>query len=84
VAGVLAQARSPVGGDGSRPGEDPVPPRARDRTFGSARRRTGGGYDQSQPMTDLQKFPNAVIPAWRSGDSGTVAPSGGTFLNGAR
>jgi hypothetical protein len=29
VAGVLAQAGSPVGG-GSRPGEDPVPPRARE------------------------------------------------------
>jgi aldose sugar dehydrogenase len=45
---------------------------------------TGGSYDQSQPMTDLQKFPNAMIPAWRSGDSGTVAPSGGTFLSGAQ
>jgi len=45
---------------------------------------TGGSYDQSQPMTDLQKFPNAMIPAWRSGDSGTVAPSGGTFLTGAQ
>jgi glucose/arabinose dehydrogenase len=42
------------------------------------------GYNQSVPMTDLQKFPNAMIPAWRSGDSGTVAPSGGTFLTGAQ
>jgi glucose/arabinose dehydrogenase len=42
------------------------------------------GYDQSVPMTDLQKFPNAMIPAWRSGDSGTVAPSGGTFLTGSQ
>jgi glucose/arabinose dehydrogenase len=42
----------------------------------------GGSYDQSVPMTDLQKFPNAMIPAWRSGDIGTVAPSGGTFLSG--
>jgi aldose sugar dehydrogenase len=42
----------------------------------------GGSYDQTVPMTDLQKFPNAMIPAWRSGDSGTVAPSGGTFLTG--
>ncbi len=45
---------------------------------------TNGSYDQSHPMTDLQKFPNAMIPAWRSGDSGTVAPSGGTFLSGAQ
>ena len=42
------------------------------------------GYNQGVPMTDLQKFPNAMIPAWRSGDSGTVAPSGGTFLSGAQ
>lgn len=42
------------------------------------------GYDQNVPMTDLQKFPNAMIPAWRSGDSGTVAPSGGTFLTGSQ
>jgi hypothetical protein len=33
-------------------------------------------------MTDLQKFPNAMIPAWLSGDTGTVAPSGATFLTG--
>jgi aldose sugar dehydrogenase len=42
------------------------------------------GYNQNVPMTDLQKFPNAMIPAWRSGDSGTVAPSGGTFLTGSQ
>jgi glucose/arabinose dehydrogenase len=42
------------------------------------------GYSQDVPMTDLQKFPNAMIPAWRSGDSGTVAPSGGTFLTGSQ
>jgi glucose/arabinose dehydrogenase len=42
------------------------------------------GYNQSVPMTDLQKFPDAMIPAWRSGDSGTVAPSGGTFLTGSQ
>lgn len=41
---------------------------------------TGGAYDEAHPMTDLEKFPNAIIPAWRSGDGGTVAPSGGTFL----
>lgn len=45
---------------------------------------TGGAYDQSVPMTDLQKFPNAMIPAWRSGDTGTVAPSGATFLTGSQ
>jgi glucose/arabinose dehydrogenase len=41
------------------------------------------GYNESVPMTDLQKFPNAMIPAWRSG-AGTVAPSGATFLSGAQ
>jgi aldose sugar dehydrogenase len=40
------------------------------------------GYNQDVPMTDLQKFPDAMIPAWRSGDSFTLAPSGGTFLTG--
>jgi glucose/arabinose dehydrogenase len=40
------------------------------------------GYNQNVPMTDLQKFPDAMLPAWRSGDSGTVAPSGGTFVTG--
>jgi glucose/arabinose dehydrogenase len=34
------------------------------------------------PMTDLTKFPDAMIPAWRSGLP-TTAPSGGTFLTGA-
>jgi glucose/arabinose dehydrogenase len=42
------------------------------------------GYNQGVPMTDLQKFPNAMIPAWRSGDTGTVAPSGATFLTGSQ
>jgi glucose/arabinose dehydrogenase len=42
------------------------------------------GYNQGVPMTDLQKFPNAMLPAWRSGDSGTLAPSGGTFITGAQ
>jgi aldose sugar dehydrogenase len=41
------------------------------------------GFDGSVPMTDLQKFPDAMIPAWRSGDQ-TVAPSGGTFLSGSQ
>jgi aldose sugar dehydrogenase len=34
-------------------------------------------------MTDLEKFPNAMIPAWRSGTP-TVAPSGATFLAGSQ
>jgi hypothetical protein len=28
------------------------------------------GYNQNVPMTDLQKFPDAMIPAWRSGRLG--------------
>lgn len=42
------------------------------------------GYNQTVSMTDLQKFPNAMIPVWRSGDGGTVAPSGSTFLTGSQ
>lgn len=41
------------------------------------------GYNQSVPMTDLGKFPQAMVPAWRSGDSFTLAPSGATFLSGS-
>jgi glucose/arabinose dehydrogenase len=41
------------------------------------------GYGSSVSMTDLVKFPDAMIPAWRSGDH-TVAPSGGTFLTGSQ
>jgi aldose sugar dehydrogenase len=41
------------------------------------------GYDTFPPMTDLQKFPDAMIPAWRSGDP-TLAPSGATFLTGSQ
>lgn len=50
-------------------GWDPVPP--------------GGGssYDESQPMTDTTKFPNARRAIWSSGNP-TIAPSGGTFLKG--
>lgn len=39
------------------------------------------GYNQGVPMTDTAKFPAAMLPVWRSGDGGTVAPSGGTFLD---
>jgi len=45
---------------------------------------TGGTYDQSRPMTDLEKFPGAMRPVWRSGDGGTIAPSGITFLSGSQ
>jgi glucose/arabinose dehydrogenase len=44
---------------------------------------TGGSYDQSRPMTDLAKFPGAIRPQWRSGDTRTIAPSGLTFLQNA-
>ena len=44
---------------------------------------TTGAYDESQPMTDLTKFPNAVRAVWSSGFP-TIAPSGGTFLSGSR
>lgn len=43
----------------------------------------GPGYDESVDMTDLQKFPNAVKPVWKSGKP-TIAPSGATFLVGAQ
>ena len=45
----------------------------------------GGGtaYDESRPMTDLAKFPNAQRPVWASGLP-TIAPSGATFLTGSR
>ena len=36
---------------------------------------TNGGYDESLPMTDLVKFPNAVPAVWSSGYP-TIAPSG--------
>ncbi|MBA3528771.1 MAG: PQQ-dependent sugar dehydrogenase, partial [Propionibacteriaceae bacterium] len=39
------------------------------------------GYDESTPMTDLAKFPNAVRAKWSSGYP-TLATSGGTFLSG--
>jgi aldose sugar dehydrogenase len=41
------------------------------------------GYNESVPMTDLQKFPGAVRAEWSSGVP-TVAPSGATFLSGSR
>ena len=40
------------------------------------------GYNQSLPMTDLAKFPDAVEAKWSSGDP-TIATSGGIFLEGS-
>jgi glucose/arabinose dehydrogenase len=40
----------------------------------------GTDYDQSKPMTDPSLTPS-MTPVWQSGGV-TVAPSGGTFLNG--
>jgi len=41
------------------------------------------GYDESTPMTDLNKFPSARKASWSSGNP-TVAPSGMTFLSGSQ
>lgn len=40
------------------------------------------GYNESVPMTDTRKFPDAIEAVWRSGNS-TIAPSGGTILEGS-
>lgn len=40
-------------------------------------------YDESRPMTDTTRHPDARPAVWSSGSS-TIAPSGGTFLSGAR
>ncbi|PVZ04258.1 PQQ-dependent sugar dehydrogenase [Actinomycetospora cinnamomea] len=40
-----------------------------------------GGYDEDVPMTDLDRYPDAVTAAWSSGDE-TEAISGATFLDG--
>lgn len=39
----------------------------------------GPGYDESVPMTDFRRFPDAVPAVWSSG-SPTIAPSGATFV----
>jgi aldose sugar dehydrogenase len=44
---------------------------------------TVGGYDESVPMTDLQRFPDAVPAAWSSGNP-VEAVSGAAFLSGPR
>jgi aldose sugar dehydrogenase len=40
-------------------------------------------YDESQPMTDLVKFPDAHLPVWSSGDH-TIATSGAVFVSGSQ
>nr|WP_312864431.1 PQQ-dependent sugar dehydrogenase [Saccharopolyspora phatthalungensis] len=42
---------------------------------------TESSYDESVPMTDLQRFPDAVKAAWSSGNA-REAPSGAAFLTG--
>lgn len=42
----------------------------------------GPGYDESPPMTDLQRFPRAIPARWSSGYP-TVATSGAVFLEGS-
>lgn len=44
---------------------------------------TVGGYDESVPMTDLARYPDAVPAAWSSG-SPVEAVSGAAFLTGGR
>lgn len=42
---------------------------------------TSDDYDESVPMTDLQRFPDAVEAKWSSGEA-TEAIAGATFLTG--
>jgi aldose sugar dehydrogenase len=44
---------------------------------------TVGGYDESVPMTDLERYPDAVPAAWSSG-SPVEAVSGAAFLAGGQ
>ncbi|WP_461145524.1 PQQ-dependent sugar dehydrogenase [Salinifilum aidingensis] len=53
------------------------------RNYGWAPRGGLTGYDESVPMTDRERFPNAVPAAWSSGGR-TEAICGATFLSGAR
>lgn len=45
---------------------------------------TAGFYDEDVPMTDLDRFPQAVPPLWTSGATSTEAPSGAAFVSGGR
>ncbi len=53
----------------------------RNRNYGWDPDGAGGTYDESVPMTDLQKFPTAKPASWTSGPT-TDATSGATFLVG--
>ncbi len=53
----------------------------RGRNYGWDPNGADGSYDESAPMTDLVKFPNAKPASWSSGPT-TDATSGGTFLVG--
>jgi aldose sugar dehydrogenase len=44
---------------------------------------TVGGYDESVPMTDLERYPDAVPAAWSSG-SPVEAVAGAAFLQGGQ
>ncbi|MFD6568723.1 PQQ-dependent sugar dehydrogenase [Micromonospora profundi] len=41
-------------------------------------------YDESVPMTDRDRFPDALLPLWTSGETATEAPSGAAFLDGTQ
>ena len=41
------------------------------------------GYNESRPMTDRVKFPDAIPARWSSGFP-TIAPSGATFVTGTK
>ncbi|MCI2420686.1 PQQ-dependent sugar dehydrogenase [Saccharopolyspora sp. K220] len=44
---------------------------------------TVSSYDESVPMTDVQRFPDAVRAVWSSGQE-RLAPSGAAFLTGSQ
>lgn len=44
---------------------------------------TVGGYDESVPMTDLKRFPDAVAALWESGET-TEAVCAAAFLEGSQ
>jgi glucose/arabinose dehydrogenase len=44
-------------------------------------REDGSGYNESVPMTDLEKYPDAIEAAWATG-SPTLAFAGATFIEG--
>jgi len=65
--------------------DDEVNLLVRGGNYGWDPRPAGGGttYDETRPMTDLTKFPNARRAVWSSG-SPTIAPSGGSFVTGSQ